>query len=225
MGWAAAAQVAGELGTAWLNSSSQHTANRTNIHLQREQQAWEERMSNTAVYRRAKDIERAGGNRALAFVNGSEATTPTVTPAHVEPARFNAPNINSAALLRAQLDNIKADTTNKSAATRAQTVATDIVEANKEGKIGMEAEMQTLTPKKARAEIDQIVQRTDLTAKQAEKIDRTIDSLVQMTQQQARAGKLDLDALENVASVGGLEAGKAKDVLKILLDLFKMMVK
>src|SRR5688572_23251590 len=70
---------------AWASSSSQHKANRANIRLQREQQAWEQMMSNTAIQRRRTDIEKAGGNPALAFTGGGEASTPSVAPARVEP--------------------------------------------------------------------------------------------------------------------------------------------
>lgn len=210
-------QAAGEL----LNFGSQQSANRKNIRLQRQQQEWEERMANTAVQRRRMDIQMAGGNPALAFVNGQEAATPNIAPAKIEAPKFNASSINSAALLRAQLDNIKADTYNKSAATRAQTVATDIVEGTKEGKIQMDREMQVITPQKALSEIENLVERTNLTAKQAEKLDKTMDSLIAMAQQQARTGKLDLEALENIAEIGGIEGNKLKDVIKILFDLIR----
>jgi len=224
-GWAAVGQIAGEVGTSLINAHGQHKANRTNIRLQREQQQWEEMMSNTAVQRRRRDIEAAGGNPAAAFVNGSEATTPNISPARVEGVKFTAPNIQSALMLRAQLDNIKADTINKSAATRAQTVATDIVEGNKEGKIASEAELFKMAPERARAEIENVIGRTHLSAQQADKLERTIDSLVQLVHEQAREKKLDVDALQNVSEIGGIEAGKMQSVMKTLIDLFRTLTK
>lgn len=97
-------------------SSAQRSANQTNIRLQREQQAWEERMSSSAVQRRADDIEKAGGNRALAFVNGSEASTPTVTPARVE-STFKPDwiDLTSKQLALAQIKNVDAQTRAKNA--------------------------------------------------------------------------------------------------------------
>lgn len=225
MGWAAVAQIAGELGTSAINAHGQHKANRMNIAMQREQQEWEKMMSNTAVQRRRADIEAAGGNPAAAFVNGGEASTPNISPARIDPVKFNAPNIASAMMLRAQMDNIKADTFQKTASTRAQTVATDIVEANKPGKIESDAQLQKIAPEKARAEMENTIGRTHLTAQQADKLEKTMDSLVSMVQQQAREGKLNLDALENVAEIGGVEAGKLSPIMKTLIDLFRTLNK
>lgn len=50
-------------------------------------------MSNTAVSRRADDIQAAGGNRALAFTNGQEATTPSVAAANVQPTGQQAADL------------------------------------------------------------------------------------------------------------------------------------
>lgn len=97
-------------GAALLGANSAREANKTNVRLQRNQQNWEERMSNTAVQRRADDIQKAGGNRALAFVNGSEASTPNVAPAKVDAVPYNPPDITSAKLARAQMQNIAAQT-------------------------------------------------------------------------------------------------------------------
>lgn len=132
--WGEVANAALQFGSAYLNYDQQRQANVQNRRLARDQREFEREMSNTAVQRRAQDIEAAGGNRALAFTNGSEATTPVYTPARIEAPRFDAPQINTgkimqAQMLQAQLDNTKAMTSKASAETRAQNLATDIAEA------------------------------------------------------------------------------------------------
>ncbi|WNK13089.1 MAG: DNA pilot protein [Microvirus sp.] len=80
---AAAGNVVGGL----IGSAGQNSANSANIALQRSQQDWEERMSNTSYQRQVKDLKAAGLNPMLGYMQGHGASTPDVAPARVENAK------------------------------------------------------------------------------------------------------------------------------------------
>ncbi|WNK13074.1 MAG: DNA pilot protein [Microvirus sp.] len=73
-----------------IGSSGQSSANAANIALQRQQQDWEERMSNTSYQRQVKDLKAAGLNPMLGYMQGHGASTPDVAPARVENAKRQA---------------------------------------------------------------------------------------------------------------------------------------
>lgn len=93
---APAIPIVGDVIGGILGNSAQKKANRANVALQREQLAWEERMSNTSWQRSVADMRAAGINPMLAVSQGG-ASTPTSSAAQVQPEDALARSASSAA--------------------------------------------------------------------------------------------------------------------------------
>lgn len=123
MAWVGGAFMLGStlLGGA-MSGSGQRDTNRDNERIARDNRKFQERMSNTAVSRRMKDLKKSGINPLLAgkydatSPAGSIATMGNVGGAAVEGAKSGA-NIALTAkqgtLMKAQIQNVRADTAKK----------------------------------------------------------------------------------------------------------------
>lgn len=227
--------LAGDALGAIFGSHSASEANQTNIKNQREQRAWEEQMSSNAVQRRARDIELAGGNRALAFTGGQSASTPSVSAPTVEPTfrpEWVKGSVGQYQLLTEQLRSMR--TNNLKTAVDAQLTAEEArirkVEADAKERYGADMadwdyQKAQLSVSEARERINKLLVENASTSAQTEKMRGLTDKLIRLAETQARTGEINLEALENWAKVGGVEGEKVGPLMKFISNMIITLTK
>lgn len=203
---------------------AQRDANRANAQLAKDNRDFTERMSNTAVQRAADDIERAGGNRALAFTTGREASTPVVSPARMDPLpRYDVKPAQHAATAL-QLAQMKAQTDLTTQQARVNKVEADIREElmgkERDTRWNRFVEQQDWDDLKTK-----IMRSQDASsAIGVKQLEQTWEHLVRTAKNQADKGSLDVAQLKSIVETFGLGAEAKTDILTKLSRLIYMMI-
>jgi len=110
--------IAGAVAGGLISKSGQDDANKQSAKMAREQMAFEERMSNTAMRRRVVDLKAAGLNPMLAGINQQGASTPAGAKSTYENSMLPMGNNISGIMPKiAQVENLQANTAKQMAET------------------------------------------------------------------------------------------------------------
>ena len=229
-GIGAAADIIGGL----FGMSAQKKANKANIKLQRQQQAWEERMSNTSWQRGVQDMLKAGINPMLSVSQGG-ASTPNVSAATVQPEDAMARGVSSAGSKAAQmltLENLAQQTRKTSEEADSLNIRNTIdawqlpyaeqMSANRrEGEIAQTQQIKRQT--------ENLIANANLTRAEQKKLEEMLPTLLaqakaekELTQYQIPSARAEAEVWEHVGEAGKATGWTAK-FLKSVADTINLI--
>lgn len=216
--------LGGDLLGGMFGGHSQAKANKANIKLQREQQAWEKDMSNTAVQRRVKDITAAGGNPALAFESGSSASTPSISPAQVQPEFDKQPfNFTSKILDVMQMKTAKAMASSATSKAKMDKIDADLYAG--EAGIGNLKWQQLWKENGLLSEkIDKARSDAEISKYTADLIKEKNPILLRQLEAATKLGELNTESAEAIARTLGVAAKDVGTVARLFIEMAKLLM-